>query len=905
MIRMLQSVSGNAAKRYFNDGLQRSDYYMDKQEIVEFKFHGKLSERIGISNTGSKELFHILIENFNPVTGEKLTARKKANRTVGYDISFHCPKDVSLLHVLSKDNHILDVFKQSVNETMKDIEEDSLVRVRKDNKDENRKSGELLWAEFIHLTSRPTKGKTPDPHLHCHCYTFNMAWDNIEQQFKAGQFRNIKRDMPYYQARFHKRLSDGLIKLGYRIGKTKDAFQILGIPKEARELFSKRTLEIKEFAEKNNIVSAKELDQLGSRTRAKKQKGLTMSQLIKDWRQQIHSLGMNSTEANGTIIRHNTIEDSESNGTEHSINYSLEHHFERSSVFQDRKVLATTYRYALGNSIASIDSLDKAFTENKNIIHVKDEDINYCTTNSALEDERLMISLALQGKKKFKPFYQAAPELSLKGEQADAVRTILTSRDQVSIIEGRAGTGKTTLMKEAVRLIENTGQEVIVVAPTAQAARSVLKEEGFDNAETVAKLLTDKKLQQKLYNGVLWVDEAGLLGNRDMTAILTIAKKQKAKVILGGDVKQHSSVGYGDALRLLKVLGGIGSSQVNTIYRQTNKLYREAVQYISDGNIHAGFKQLEAMGSIIEIDQSNPSNKLIKDYLNAINKGNSALVISPTHKQGESLTEDIREALKDRDIIGRQDHLIKKLTNLNLTLAEKGDLINYFPGLILQFNQNSKGIKRGSIWKIDAIKKGKMTIIGLEDSKEICIEKEKTKFDVFLESSLEVSKNDLIRITRNGFDKQNKRLNNGQELQVIDFEKDNCIKLINPQSKTEYILKEDFGHITHAYCTTSHASQGKTVDEVFIYQPTSTFPATDRKQFYVSVSRGRKSAKIYTDDKLELYEYASKERNRMSAMELLDWKKMKEFICKPSNVISSKRNDSSKSTKPKEYLFPN
>ena len=58
----------------------------------------------------------------------------------------------------------------------------------------------------------------------------------------------------------------------------------------------------------------------------------------------------------------------------------------------------------------------------------------------------------------------------------------------------------------------------MVVAPTADASRGVLKSEGFENAETVAKLLVDKKMQDKLKNQVLWVDEAGLLGTKDMTA---------------------------------------------------------------------------------------------------------------------------------------------------------------------------------------------------------------------------------------------------------------------------------------------------------------------------------------------------------------------------------------------------
>lgn len=207
MIRMIQSRSAKQAKQYFNDALQKSDYYVSDQELIG-SFHGHLAERLRLKKMVTKDDFVCLVENIHPATGEKLTSRKTKNRTIAYDINFHCPKSVSVLHVLSKDNHILDAFKESVATAMLAIESDSQTRVRKNGADENRETGELLWAEFIHQTARPVKEAPPDPHLHCHCFTFNMTWDKTEQLFKAGQFQSIKRNMPFYQAMFHKTLAD-------------------------------------------------------------------------------------------------------------------------------------------------------------------------------------------------------------------------------------------------------------------------------------------------------------------------------------------------------------------------------------------------------------------------------------------------------------------------------------------------------------------------------------------------------------------------------------------------------------------------------------------------------------------------------------------------------------------------
>ena len=62
----------------------------------------------------------------------------------------------------------------------------------------------MIWAEFVHFTARPVNG-IPDPHLHAHCYTFNTTWDEVEKKWKAGRFRDLKADAPYFEAAFHAR----------------------------------------------------------------------------------------------------------------------------------------------------------------------------------------------------------------------------------------------------------------------------------------------------------------------------------------------------------------------------------------------------------------------------------------------------------------------------------------------------------------------------------------------------------------------------------------------------------------------------------------------------------------------------------------------------------------------------
>ncbi len=168
------------------------------------------------------------------------------------------------------------------------------------------------------------------------------------------------------------------------------------------------------------------------------------------------------------------------------------------------------------------------------MIHVQEAGQTLCTTREVLSQEQRMVQLARKGQGKLRPLYSEPPPIALSGQQADAVRHLLTTTNRVSIIRGAAGSGKTTLMQEAVKHLEAAGKKVTVVAPTAQASRGVLKDEGFDQADTVAKLLVDKERQHQLTGQVLWVDEAGLLGTQDMSALLELATQKNARLILGG-----------------------------------------------------------------------------------------------------------------------------------------------------------------------------------------------------------------------------------------------------------------------------------------------------------------------------------------------------------------------------------
>lgn len=889
MIRMIQSKSAAQAKSYFNDALQKADYYLNDSELPGI-FFGKLAERLGLSGIVSKREFYALCDNIDPNTGEQLTPRTNENRTVGYDINFHAPKSLSVISGLTKDNHLIEAFSKSVEDTMREIEADSMTRVRKGGQYHDRPTGELIWSTFVHQTSRPVEGKAPDPHLHAHAYVFNMTHDGIEGEIKAGQFRNIKKDMPFYQALFYKHLSDRLIELGYEVEKKGTSFEIVGVGQEVRNLFSKRTDEITKFAKAKGVVNAKELAELGARTRAKKQKGLTMAELREDWRSQILEAGYTEGQSN-TVLRNKSIRVDKTITVSKCVDLALSHTFERSSVKDMRRIQEVALLNGIGNSEVKPDEIIKLVEGDSRLITINDGSRKISTTKEVLKEEKRMIELARQGKGKLIPLYRTTPELNLTGEQANAVGHILTTSDRISIIRGAAGTGKTYLMQEARKMIERRGKKLHVVAPTAQASRGVLRSDGFKEAETVALLLNNKEMQNKLTNQVLWVDEAGLLGTKDMGDLIQLANDKNAQLILGGDTRQHASVVRGDALRILNTVGNIPVAEVTAIRRQRDEAYRSAIESLSKGEILKGFNDLDSMGAIQQVDPDKPFEKLVKDYVSAIKNGKTALVICPTHKQGDRLTAEIREQLRKNRKLGKKEVWFESLAAVSLTNAEKQDWTKYDDGNVVQFNQNLKGIKRGSAWTVSKVEGGSVHIKNAGGKTELLPLEKARHFEVMARKEIPLSNGDIVRITKNSLDEKKRLLNNGEIFTVKAISKSGKIHLKNPVSKNVYTVAKDFGHLTHAHCITSHSSQGKTVDEVFIAQPAATFGASDAKQFYVSASRGKDKATFYTDDKVGLLDNVADLAERTSAHELLAYSKHMDKVVERQRVLESQGKD--------------
>ncbi|HEX4613166.1 MAG TPA: AAA family ATPase, partial [Urbifossiella sp.] len=437
----------------------------------------------------------------------------------------------------------------------------------------------------------------------------------------------------------------------------------------------------------------------------------------------------------------------------------------------------------------------------------------------------------------------------LNAGQRAAVRHVLTSPDRVMLIRGSAGAGKTTLMQEAVEAIERGGKHVFTFAPSAEASRGVLRREGFADAETVARLLVDTRLQERARGQVLWIDEAGLLGSRTVRHVFDLADRLDCRVVLSGDRQQHGAVERGAVLKVLEDQAGLPVAEVKEIQRQTGA-YKEAVRLLAEGRTEAGFDALDALGWVREVADDARDRQLAAEYVAAVTAGKTALVVSPTHAEGDQVTAAVRQALHAAGRLGGDGRTVTSLTRVDLTEAQRGREDHSRPGDVLQFHQNAKGFRLGQRLVVGA---GVPVPCDQAD-----------RFEVYRPGSLTLATGDRIRVTRGGATRDGHKLETGALYTVAGFTPAGDIRLHNG-----WEIDRGYGHLAHGYVSTSHASQGKTVDRVFVAQSSRSWPASSREQFYVSASRGRQQVTVYTDDKDALRDAIRQGREKMTGTELV------------------------------------
>jgi conjugative relaxase-like TrwC/TraI family protein len=841
------------AEKYFDEHLAQNDYYA-AGEIRPGQWMGAGVERLGLKEAVTRDQFHALCENQNPETGERLTQRsqKEGQRRVFYDFTCSAPKSVSVLAVTLDDQRLIEAHEEAARLAFRELETFAATRVRKKGRLTDRTTGNLVAAAFVHNSSREL-----DPQLHTHFTVFNATFDKEERCWKALEARGMYDAIRYGTAVYRNELAKRVQQIGYRIQPAKNGFQIEGVSDGVLQQFSKRAQQrdavVKEMEEKlGRKLSNNEISHAVHQSRAKKVKGIStaevrerqLSQLSVDERQSLQTLRMSARSP--CLPRIALVENQ-------ALNHAVAHVFERKSVVPEHELLSVALSHRLGTM--DLNHLKAAVEHLPDLVKTE----RGFSTKEIVATELDLIQTVNAGCDSVVPLHPGYRPADWLGEdQRRAIYHVLRTSDRITGLRGLAGSGKTTALRELVAACKEAKIEPLFCAPTA-AATDVLRKESLRTATmTLQSLLLSKPVLTERHLIVL--DEAGAVGMDDMKRLFDYARD--ARIILSGDTGQHASVARGDALRILERHSDFKSGQLTAIRRQRKADYRKAVELAAQKNTNEAFTQLERIGAVAEFSDGTLHDSAAKSYLKALAENKSVLLVAPTWAEIEVVTEKIRAELKSSGRLALEEKEFQVFDSLSWTEAQKRDARQYRPGMAIHFHRRGHGFEKGETVAVVAVENDSLKVQRSGGSENVFPLGAGIACDVGEKRKLKVAAGDKLLLQANAVAVR-KHFVNGELVEVKAIQGDSIL-LADGR-----VIPADYRTFTHGYAVTSHAAQGKTVDEVLLVASSRSLPAINQEQFYVSISRGRERCQIFTDDSDLLRSHVTRSSARLAAVEAM------------------------------------
>ena len=556
------------------------------------------------------DAFYRLCDGFSP-DGEKLTQNAGSEkRSAGLDLTFSADKSVSAVWAVAGERlrtAIADAHTAAVQYTLEHVIEAHCATTRIRTRAANGARGELaivpadlIAALFQHGTSR-----ADDPQLHTHCTVMNAARAHFDGKYRALNQYPLYRWKMAAGATYRNHLAFGLRGLGFKVeqhGKDGAFTRIVGVPPALEAHWSKRTAQIEAFARDNGFDAAAnpQLHTAANHlTRAPKRDTGDDEGKRARWRAEAETFSVG--EAFIAELRHERALDITPERLR-ELTDKLEQLPERltrhESVFSYPALAA-----AVRNATAGLLHPDAAGTALERVLrsealvrlsplakdrpaeapHLEVEagmaHTRLYTTRATLEMERAVQDMAERLShtpgaamavervdEAIKSLQQQGYPLS--GEQASAIRHATTGAGRIALIEGAAGSGKTTTLRPIVDLYRERGYRVMGAAIAWRTALALGSDCAME-ALAVRKLLAQAARGQLALEGaptLLVIDEAGLLSTREMHHILALGERHGLTLLFAGDTGQQQPIEAGPGLRLVQER--IGSVRVDAMHRQ-------------------------------------------------------------------------------------------------------------------------------------------------------------------------------------------------------------------------------------------------------------------------------------------------------------------------------------------------
>lgn len=900
MLSISKALSVAAAEDYYDEQYSngRENYYTEEDKVTGVYFGG-LAEDIGLSGDVSQEQFQRLIRGQDPLTGGQIIKHvpsktydnkfgeqiTTATHRAGWDLTFNAPKSISLAAGPGGDKRIPPAVMEAARETLQAIE---LYVLAKNGNDPAIVTGKMLACLFQHDSARPDRETGyAAPHQHIHAFVVNMTRLN-DGTFRALETPELFRSQQYATSVFRTKLVEKLSALGYEfeMNLRTGAPEIKGFSQEYLEASSPRRREILEReqeikqrleAEGHTVKEGAGLRQAAAKIdrKSKHYDREEMRVRALEFDADHGNEAQNATaEALGRGPRQWAAEDVRKRAQE-AVTFARDHAIEKDAVTDYRKVMAQALRRNM--TFVTLDAVGKEIErreESGEFVRIERGPWPEMTTRRMLDLEESNIRKALEGKGTQRRIFEdgqvggvidrieARQGKTLNESQRQAVEEILTSRDQIIGLQGRAGTGKTTTLSVVKDALEEAGYSVRGLAPLTRAVK-LLAESGI-NTTTLQGFLSSRDEGGAERYFVL--DESSLTDTVNMDGFFQRLGPTD-RILLVGDDRQHKPINAGTPFQQV-IESGMKTATLSQIVRQKDPELRAVVEKLAAGEAREAVAMLLDQGRVIEVEDDLDRMKAIaEDYCS----GDNPIVISPKNHERVAINTLIHLQLQQEERIGREDHetaiyIVRDISGAERTFAgacQPDDIVRYTKGSKLH------GIKPGEYWRVidQDYERNLLTVQADDGRKETYDPKRlsgvsvyRTETRLFAEGDRiqfraplreqEVATNELGTIKRIEEKRWTVELDGGREV-VVDL--------------------NSYRHFDHGYAVTSISSQGQTAYRSIMNANTNESAFTLNKDTaYVANSRAVHDARIYTNSIAELPAAFDREQGKETAQEAVE-----------------------------------
>lgn len=278
----------------------------------------------------------------------------------------------------------------------------------------------------------------------------------------------------------------------------------------------------------------------------------------------------------------------------------------------------------------------------------------------------------------------------LSAEQRSAIEHVAGGK-RIAAIVGRAGAGKTTMMKAAREAWEAAGYRVVGGALAGKAAEGLSSEAGIASRTLSSWELRWQQGRDGIDEKTVFVlDEAGMVSSRQMALFVEAVTKAGAKLVLVGDPDQLQPIEAGAAFRA--IADRIGYAELGQIYRQRETWMRAASTDLAGGRIGAALAAYDHAGMVrTEWSRDDAIAALIDDWNDDFDPTRTALILAHRRVDVRELNERARAKLIERGMIEEGSAFRTEDGPRNFAAGDQ---------IVFLKNEGSLGVKNGMLAKV-------------------------------------------------------------------------------------------------------------------------------------------------------------------------------------------------------------